>query len=82
VLTPPIGARGTHPTAVKRKTKQDIKLVQNKHQIMKTIHFNRLIIVLFAAALLGLAGAGCKHTAHGAGQDIEKMGDKIQEKTQ
>lgn len=54
----------------------------SQQQIMKTIHFNRLIIVLFAAALLGLAGAGCKHTAHGAGQDIEKIGDKIQEKTQ
>jgi predicted small secreted protein len=49
---------------------------------MKSIHFNRLIIVLFAAALLGLVGAGCKHTVHGAGQDIEQMGDKIQEKTQ
>jgi predicted small secreted protein len=49
---------------------------------MTTLHFNRLIIALFAAALLGLAGAGCKHTAHGAGQDIEQMGNKIQEKTQ
>lgn len=49
---------------------------------MKTIHFTRLILAFFAAALLGLAGAGCKHTAHGAGQDIEQMGDKIQEKTQ
>ena len=48
----------------------------------KLIHFNRFIIVFFAAALLGLAGAGCKHTAHGGGQDIEQMGDKIQEKTQ
>jgi predicted small secreted protein len=49
---------------------------------MKTIQFNRLIILLFAAALLGLAGTGCKHTANGAGKDIEKMGEKIQEKTQ
>ena len=49
---------------------------------MKTIHFNRLILVLFVAAFLGLVGAGCKHTAHGAGQDIEKMGDKFQEKTE
>jgi predicted small secreted protein len=49
---------------------------------MKTIQFDRFIIMLFAAVLLSLAGAGCKHTAHGAGEDIEKMGDKIQEKTQ
>jgi len=25
---------------------------------------------------------GCKHTANGAGKDIEKMGEKIQEKTE
>ena len=49
---------------------------------MKTIRFNRFLIVLFAAALLGLVGVGCKHTANGAGQDISNMGDKIQEKTQ
>jgi predicted small secreted protein len=56
-------------------------ITNDRREIMKTAHFNRFIIVLFAAALLGLAGAGCKHTAHGAGQDIEQMGDKIQEKT-
>jgi predicted small secreted protein len=61
---------------------QKTLFVHNKQQLMKTIRFNRFIIVLFAAALLGLAGAGCKNTAHGAGEDIEKMGDKIQEKTQ
>lgn len=32
--------------------------------------------------VVGLASSGCKHTANGAGQDIEKMGEKIQEKTQ
>jgi predicted small secreted protein len=40
-----------------------------------------LIIALFAAALFVVTGTGCKSTAHGAGQDIERMGEKIQEKT-
>jgi predicted small secreted protein len=38
--------------------------------------------VLFCAvALLALTGTGCKNTAHGAGKDIEDIGEKIQEKT-
>jgi len=36
-----------------------------------------LSILLAAAALVG----GCKNTFHGAGQDIERGGEKIQEKT-
>lgn len=32
-------------------------------------------------AVYALAAVGCKHTAQGAGKDIEKVGDKIQEKT-
>ena len=35
---------------------------------------------LLATALLTVI-TGCKHTAHGAGEDIEQMGEKIQEKT-
>jgi predicted small secreted protein len=31
---------------------------------------------------LVLVGTGCKHTANGMGQDIEKAGQKIQEKTE
>ena len=81
MLRPPIAARGTIPRRSIAKPQKALFLY-NKQQIMKTIHFNRLIILLFAVALLGLVGAGCKHTAHGAGQDIEKIGDKIQEKTQ
>ncbi len=81
MLTPPIAARGNIPRGSSAQLKKTL-FMYSQQQIMKTIHFNRLIIVLFAAALLGLAGAGCKHTAHGAGQDIEKIGDKIQEKTQ
>jgi predicted small secreted protein len=38
--------------------------------------------VLFTTILFNLAATGCKHTAHGAGKDIEQMGEKIQEKTQ
>jgi len=34
-----------------------------------------------AVAVLALTLNGCKHTAHGAGQDIENMGEKIKEKT-
>jgi len=35
----------------------------------------------FAATVMIIAGTGCKHTAHGVGEDVEKMGEKIQEKT-
>jgi predicted small secreted protein len=38
------------------------------------------VITLFAAILLVVAGTGCR-TAHGFGEDMEKAGDKIQEKT-
>ena len=49
---------------------------------MKNSRINRLILILFATSFLGLAVTGCKHTANGAGKDIEQMGEKIQEKTQ
>ena len=50
---------------------------------MKNTRFNRFILILlFAASFLGLSVTGCKHTANGAGKDIEQMGEKIQEKTQ
>jgi predicted small secreted protein len=40
--------------------------------------------ILLALAFLSvvLTAVGCKNTAHGAGQDIENAGEKIQEKTQ
>ncbi len=40
----------------------------------------RVIIAVFAMGLLAIAGTGC-NTVHGAGEDIEKAGDKIQENT-
>ena len=42
--------------------------------------FKCFILTVFVTALLMVA-IGCKHTAQGAGKDIEKMGEKIQEKT-
>jgi len=40
----------------------------------------RLIIALFAAAIFVVASTGCR-TAHGAGEDIERAGENIQEHT-
>ena len=42
--------------------------------------FKRLILGLFAAAILLAIGNGCR-TAHGAGEDIERAGQKIQDNT-
>lgn len=38
-------------------------------------------ILAVVLAVYALAAVGCRHTAHGVGTDIEKAGDKIQEKT-
>jgi len=40
----------------------------------------RLVIAIFATGLLVIASTGC-NTVHGAGEDIEHAGDKIQEHT-
>jgi predicted small secreted protein len=45
---------------------------------MKSTH-RRALFVLLVAALFTLATAGCQ-TSKGFGQDVEKLGDKIQEK--
>ena len=39
------------------------------------------IILAVMLAAYAFAVVGCKHTAHGFGEDVEKAGDKIQEKT-
>ena len=44
------------------------------------LHFNWLLIALFASVLV-LGGSGCKNPANGVGKDVEKVGEKIQEKT-
>lgn len=41
-----------------------------------------LLAFVFLMALVAGVTVGCKHTAHGAGEDIEHMGEKIQDKTQ
>lgn len=46
---------------------------------MKT-KLQSFVIVLFAA-LVAIAASGCRHTAHGVGEDLEEAGEKIQEKT-
>lgn len=40
------------------------------------------VCLLALGLFLSVFTSGCKHTANGAGQDIERMGEKIQEKTQ
>ena len=40
----------------------------------------RIVVLLFVTALLTIVGTGC-NTAHGFGKDVEKVGDKIQDKT-
>jgi predicted small secreted protein len=45
------------------------------------IKIQRLVLTLFAVALLAASAVGCRNTAHGVGEDVEKVGDKIQEKT-
>ena len=37
--------------------------------------------VLLSVAVLALVATGCKNTARGVGEDVEKVGEKIQEKT-
>ena len=40
----------------------------------------RIFLLLVATASLIISTVGC-HTAHGAGEDIERAGQKIQENT-
>ncbi len=39
-------------------------------------------ICLLCLSAIWMVATGCQNTAHGAGEDIEKMGQKIQEKTE
>lgn len=52
-----------------------------KSNLLMKVTIKQFVITLFALALFGSVVSGCKNTAHGAGKDIEKMGEKIQEKT-
>jgi predicted small secreted protein len=46
---------------------------------MKTKHTS--LMLLLCAAILALTTVGCRNTAQGVGKDVEKVGEKIQEKT-
>lgn len=39
------------------------------------------VILAVALAAYALMAVGCRHTAHGVGEDVERAGEKIQEKT-
>ena len=57
-----------------------IKLIKVHQKDMKANIYRLLLIGM--VALFAALSSGCKNTAHGAGKDIENMGEKIQEKTQ
>jgi len=42
-------------------------------------NFKRVTLLLLGAALIALVGPGC-NTTKGLGKDVEKLGDKIQDK--
>jgi predicted small secreted protein len=44
----------------------------------KKVMITRIVLLLFATLTLVLASVGCQ-TAHGAGEDIENLGQKIQD---
>jgi predicted small secreted protein len=43
-------------------------------------YMKKLILAFLLGAVFVVVGSGC-HTAHGFGEDMQKAGDKIQEKT-
>jgi len=55
------------------------EIIANRTELKITM-ITRLILIAFAAATL-LIGLSACHTAHGAGEDIESAGQKIQEHT-
>jgi predicted small secreted protein len=73
---------GRHFTEPFRAQTTDETTHEKSQAIMKNIRIKGFIILLVASILVGVTGLGCKHTANGAGQDIQHMGEKIQEKTQ
>jgi predicted small secreted protein len=54
--------------------------VRRTENTTKEDMIKRLIIALFAAAVLSFVSTGC-HTAHGAGEDISNAGQTIQNNT-
>jgi len=63
-------------------------LAVKKHMIQKIASIGgrehssqaNIVVLVILTALLAIVGIGC-NTAHGFGTDVEKTGEKIQEKT-
>jgi len=53
---------------------------KNNTTIMKPSH-KRLTLLLLAAAMVSLFSASCRHTVHGAGEDVENVGQHIEKAT-
>ena len=53
---------------------------QKVEQTTKENMIKRLIIAIFAAAVLSFVSTGC-HTVHGAGEDVSSAGQAIQNNT-
>ena len=51
------------------------------HMKTNKTNLKSIATALCALVLLVTIGTGCRNTAHGVGQDIERAGEKIQEKT-
>ena len=54
--------------------------IQSRFESSTLKSIGRDLLMLLGVAFV-LVSAGCKHTAHGVGEDLEDAGEKIQEKT-
>jgi predicted small secreted protein len=62
--------------ATKKQMIQNLTNTEGRAQFSQA----NIVALLFLTALLAIVGIGC-NTAHGFGKDVEKAGEKIQEKT-
>ena len=63
---------------------QDLKTSPDRSASEQTImksNICRFVAILCVSFLVIATATGCKSTANGAGKDIQKMGEKIQDKT-
>jgi predicted small secreted protein len=72
-------ARPTRPGHTKSSRVQ-IKPIPEETNKQPTFMTKRIVLMLFATVALVVGAVGCR-TAHGAGEDIENAGQKIQEHT-
>lgn len=71
------GCRSAEPRYFRLKATAACQAVKIK---MKESMIKRIFLLLVASASLVLSTIGC-HTVHGAGEDIESAGQKIQNNT-